>query len=1487
MSSPIDNGNSTDSESHSSRDTLRQNPSSPTQRLSSTMSGVGDSDTLVPFGSEVQKFAQKVSATLARYKISNDLTDTNFNDWSHPIVESLQTLGYEQYLTDAHYQDNSLSTAKEARLKLIIATWILSHMDATNARRTRNHLTVYTNGLSSIDYCPCRLWKFVNLHHCSISESKLNVVSKIFHELKQPRGDTVTAFLDTFETVLAEFLKFGGAMDESQIARLFIGSLKPGYEVTIAIIYRTVIPLTFEKVAGIFRESDSEAGLSASPAIQACLASQSGHQSSSLRKPGFYKRLKCTESECQGPHDEDECFAKPSNFSKRDKWISDREAERSGRGKSQRKSASTVRGVKIVGSASANTTMMSFCTTFGDISVNNISPLAASVSDNVKTWALLDTGASHHMFNDETLFEASSIKPITNLNQRLQLAGGGVSLAVKSTGTVHLRAGDGSVFALKNCLHVPELSKSLIAGGALIRGHVHTLINESSPDHFSLVKDDLAVFNGMFAGNLMLLDIIPVSPQLQSKASTVTDYCGTLHHQRLGHLSDKYLKLMKSRSSVDGLDDLVVNQNVKCDICPLSKNTKTPHSGTRPRARRFLENVHVDLSGINRCRGLDQEMYYIMFCDDYSNYRHIYALKSKTKEEVFTTFQIYIAHVERQTGCLIRQFTVDGGGEFINSIMSDFCDESGISLHVTAAHTPEENGVSERGNRTVAQKARAMMIRSGVPLKFWYEACSTAVFLINRTVTSSLANNVTPFEMWNFRKPSVNHLKIFGCRAFTLIRKEVRESKYSPVSSIGILVGFTEDNFNYRVYDFDSRKIITSHHVSFDENSFPCLKQNPDPWLPDDFLTPSGATEDPVTPLLPTPRLEVVESEEDHGDLTAEGETTETVEDNSHQSVTPVIITDDAQQSMPRTQELPVNESSLVPLPVPPTLSIRSSTRLRGAIPSYKGMASNWDDQNLADCFNILPSAFSGSVINSGVPRSFKKAMQSSDKDLWMDACKKEIDGMMKKQVWTLVERPRGKNVIRGLWLFKIKHNPDGSINKYKSRFVAMGNTQKEGEDYNETFSPTGKPASFRLLVAMAVINGWEIHQMDAIAAFLNGDLTEDLYLEQPEGFVIPGKEHLVCKLNKSIYGLKQSPKIWGDDVKEFLLSANFTQCKIDPCTYIRQDQDKFTAIYLHVDDMAITGNDIDNIKRQIASRWDMEDLGVAKSVVGIQIIRNSPNNITLNQAALSQLILDRFDFNNLRIASTPLPVTGKLYRSSDEEAKAFAEEKRPYRQAVGSLMYLAICTRPDLSHAVGVLSQHLERPSFSHWDALVHVFRYLKGTINLGINFNGLSSSVVDGAESHDLPLSMCDADWAGDRSTRRSTTGYVFKLAGGPISWRSKLQPTVALSSTEAEYRAITEAGQELLWLRRMMAYYGFCDSNPTVLKSDNMGAIHLSSKSIFHGRTKHIEIQHHWIREVVESGDIKVEHCPTEEMIADVLTKSLGKSQFRRLRSKLGLV
>lgn len=381
------------------------------------------------------------------------------------------------------------------------------------------------------------------------------------------------------------------------------------------------------------------------------------------------------------------------------------------------------------------------------------------------------------------------------------------------------------------------------------------------------------------------------------------------------------------------------------------------------------------------------------------------------------------------------------------------------------------------------------------------------------------------------------------------------------------------------------------------------------------------------------------------------------------------------------------------------------SVRTQGQRVSYKGMTCDLEAVSSGLCLNILPLSCSTAVVSDENPRSFKKAMKSDDAQLWLEACQKEVLAMKEKRVWTLVERPKGANVIRGLWLFKKKYTIDSVVSKFKARYVAMGNTQREGVDYCNTFSPTGKPSSLRLLVAIMSTQGWVFHQMDAVMAFLNGTLTEDLYLEQPEGFVEPGKEHLVCKLSKSIHSLKQSPNIWGDRVKEFLVSVGFTQCKIDPCTYIRSSGQYFLAIYLHVDDLAIMGNKISLVKSQIASRCEMEDLCVAKSVGGIHISRLSHHCYSMNQSALATLIINRFDFANLKAASTPLPVTSQLYKDSDEEAEAFALEKRPYQSGVGSLMYLLMCTRKDLSHAVGVLSQHLKRPGKQHWDALIHVF--------------------------------------------------------------------------------------------------------------------------------------------------------------------------------------
>lgn len=268
--------------------------------------------------------------------------------------------------------------------------------------------------------------------------------------------------------------------------------------------------------------------------------------------------------------------------------------------------------------------------------------------------------------------------------------------------------------------------------------------------------------------------------------------------------------------------------------------------------------------------------------------------------------------------------------------------------------------------------------------------------------------------------------------------------------------------------------------------------------------------------------------------------------------------------------------------------------------------------------------------------------------------------------------------------------------------------------------------------------------------------------------------------------------------------------------------------------------------------------------------------------------ILARFGMSLCRPASTPFPADLKLTRSSDAEVTRFLYTGLPYRRAVGSLIYLAICTRPDISYSVGLLSQHLERPAQQHWDGFIHILRYLKGTRTLAIHYGDTSvDKTLAGNQSWSYPYGHVDANWAGYRSTRRSTTGYLFKLFGGAISWRSKLKPTVALSSTEAEYRSTTEAGQEATSLRRLLQGFGFYTPEPTSLHCDNLGAIQLTSKSVFHARTKHIKIQYHYIRELVKLKTVSLVHCARKNMMADILTKPLGKGPFQWLQSLVGMI
>lgn len=496
-------------------------------------------------------------------------------------------------------------------------------------------------------------------------------------------------------------------MSDHQLARMLVDSISSLTETTRELIHAQVVPFTRQGVSDYLREYETRQGWS-SPAMREA-NSVDASQSSKFKKNS--SRVRCTKENCQGPHPEEDCWARPENAKKKEDFLARRSGDRKG-GQSTPQ-ASTVRGRKKISPPSASVAAVtedfsafSLHASYEDVNTPLAAGATVPTTSNGRLWALHNTGATHHLFNNICLFDKSKLKPINDSNKRLKLAGGGVSLAVHSEGSVRLKAGDGTVFELKDCLYVPDLSKNLIAGGRLRLKGVREFYNPDDNVSFSLVINGLALFNGYIGQNgLMNVAIEPVSGvnSLQDDKTT-TDDNSVLQHRRLGHIGNKYLRQMCKHQAVDGM----VGGNydvVDCKTCSLSKNVQLPFNHSRPRAVRFLENIHVDLSGIMRSKSLSNESYFILFCDDFSCYRHIFPLKSKEKREVYDIFMAYIAVAERQTGSKIIQFTVDRGGEFVNELLGSELRSLGIVLHTTAGHALQQNGVAERGNRTVNTKA--------------------------------------------------------------------------------------------------------------------------------------------------------------------------------------------------------------------------------------------------------------------------------------------------------------------------------------------------------------------------------------------------------------------------------------------------------------------------------------------------------------------------------------------------------------------------------------------------------------------------------------------------------------------------------------------------------------------------------------------------------------------------------------------------------------
>ncbi|KAH7550154.1 hypothetical protein JRO89_XS13G0144400 [Xanthoceras sorbifolium] len=486
-----------------------------------------------------------------------------------------------------------------------------------------------------------------------------------------------------------------------------------------------------------------------------------------------------------------------------------------------------------------------------------------------------------------------------------------------------------------------------------------------------------------------------------------------------------------------------------------------------------------------------------------------------------------------------------------------------------------------------------------------------------------------------------------------------------------------------------------------------------------------------------------------------------------------------------------------------------------------------------------------------GEPSTYSEAISCDDSAKWLVAMQEEVESLHKNRTWDLVKPPKDKKIVGCKWVFKRKEGIPGVEDaKYKARLVAKGYSQVHGVDFNDVFSPVVKHSSIRVLLALVAMHNLELEQLDVKTAFLHGELEETIYMQQPEGFEIEGKKDHVCLLKKSLYGLKQSPRQWYKRFDSFMVGHGYSRSQYDSCVYFRKLKDgSFVYLLLYVDDMLIAAKDmfeLNKLKSELGGEFEMKDLGAAKKILGMEIRRDkTAGKLYLTQKSFVEKVLERFGMKNAKPVSTPFAAHFKLSAAMSPQSDNDIEYMShvPYSSAVGSLMYAMVCTRPDIAHAVSVVSRYMSNPGKEHWQAVKWIMRYLRGTTDSCLEFGRSKGHLVG----------YVDSDYAGDLDRRRSITGYVFTLGDTAISWKATLQSTVALSTTEAEYMAVVEAIKEAIWMRGLFGELSL-DHKVIVVHCDSQSAIHLTKDQMFHERTKHIDVKYHFVRDIISQDVVK---------------------------------
>jgi transposase InsO family protein len=1129
----------------------------------------------------------------------------------------------------------------------------------------------------------------------------------------------------------------------------------------------------------------------------------------------------------------------------------------------------------------------------------------------------MDGGSTCHVWKEH---------PTTMLNYRevtgrnVQVGDGRI-VPIKGVGSIRFSTGIGKVVAtitIHNVCHAPGMTYNLIseplldaAGYRVNKGDGLCVVR---PKHGKPILIAPKTSSQLYQTTAVVLstthEVLPPHRSTSSPPRTATTlstvatngkspkFNSAEHwHAALGHPGpSRVLKLFK-HGLVTGVDCEAITRAIEqsgpprraeCDSCMIGKSHRQPFTGQAERAQYPLQIIHTDVGSVSDT-GLNGHYYYLTITDDFTRWVYVVTTSRKDGDTIGPLIRDWINWAERQhseKGYKVNTIRSDGGGEYMNSELQTWCTERGITQDITNPHTPQMNGVAERLNRTLMDVVRTVLYQSGLPARFWTEAIRYAAYLHNRLPHRSLNGHTTPYQEMYGKRPTAKYLRPFGIVGFLHLPEHTGRKKLQDRSNLCVLVGFATQTKGWRVwcpYNWHSH-VTESRDVDWREWQY--YKEQKREQQESGLLDAGrgGANIDSLSIFSSSSnQQELPTFDGTDSDTNDEADSTHA----QHEEKKDDSDTESDEDGPAHNQ--PVDAS-------PPAVEHMSGElrRLRDArgsgpldnapspLNSQEFTTRTRSGRVISNISQALAAAHStGPDEEPPEPRTYKEALKRSDWQRWKRSMRTEYDQLIRANTWDLVPYERGMNVVGCRWVYKLKTLANGGT-KEKSRLVAQGFTQVPGVDYEETYSPVVRYASLRALFALAAHHDWEVHHMDVRSAYLNGKLEETIYMEQPAGFVQEGQRRLICKLKKGLYGLKQAGRTWHQTIDPALRRFGLQPLGSDYCVYINQSEGETIIICLYVDDLFLftsSRSKLQRFKQCLMDAFEMEDLGEARLVLGMEIQRDRRNRkITISQATYLRKALIKLGVADLNSVTTPMDANTHLTKAAVGH-EATPAEITHYQSIIGTLQYAANGTRPDIAYAVNQCARYSSNPDHTHFAVAKRILRYIKGSVDQALTYTGTN-------QKQPLLIGYSDADYANDKDDRLSVSGYTFLLCGGAVSWASRRQKTLATSTVEAEYMAIAEAAKEAVWWRSLLGELGYDMGQPTPLFNDNQGSIHLAKNADHHARTKHIDVKYHYIRQELIKRTITLNHVSTRDNVADLFTKALVRDKHAAFTRTLGV-